>query len=93
MVDSLLQILKKEGAEQCTLDVVLDASTKAVLQGGLNVLLVSMFVCLDSSIQGYMQLCVHVLLLLRFSVICVFCHFIGRLESHFYQTRLVIIFC
>ncbi|KAG5150375.1 hypothetical protein JHK84_026847 [Glycine max] len=37
--DSLLQILKKEGAEQCTLDVVLDASTKAVLQGGLNVLL------------------------------------------------------
>ncbi|NMR86220.1 hypothetical protein HKB06_10520, partial [Vibrio parahaemolyticus] len=32
--DSLLQILKKEGAEQCTLDVVLDASTKAVLQGG-----------------------------------------------------------
>ncbi|KAG5078824.1 hypothetical protein AAZX31_02G012300 [Glycine max] len=37
--DSLLQILKKDGAEQCTLDVVLDASTKAVLQGGLNVLL------------------------------------------------------
>ncbi|KAL2323708.1 hypothetical protein Fmac_028087 [Flemingia macrophylla] len=37
--DSLLQILKKDGAEQLSLDVVLDASTKAVLQGGLNVLL------------------------------------------------------
>ncbi|RDX89618.1 Vacuolar protein sorting-associated protein 51-like protein [Mucuna pruriens] len=37
--DSLLQILKKDGAEQCSLDVVLDASTKAVLQGGMNVLL------------------------------------------------------
>ncbi|KAG2402532.1 Vacuolar protein [Vigna angularis] len=36
---SLLQILKKDGAEQCSLDVVLDASTKSVLQGSLNVLL------------------------------------------------------
>ncbi|KAK7356331.1 hypothetical protein VNO80_15600 [Phaseolus coccineus] len=36
---SLLQILKKDGAEQCSLDIVLDASTKAVLQGSLNVLL------------------------------------------------------
>ncbi|KAK7344381.1 hypothetical protein VNO77_13908 [Canavalia gladiata] len=37
--DSLLQFLKKDGAEQYSLEVVLDASTKVVLQGGMNVLL------------------------------------------------------
>ncbi|XP_027365635.1 vacuolar protein sorting-associated protein 51 homolog isoform X2 [Abrus precatorius] len=37
--DSLFQILKKDGAEKYSLDVVLDSSTKAVLQGGTNVLL------------------------------------------------------
>ncbi|GAU43273.1 hypothetical protein TSUD_36230 [Trifolium subterraneum] len=37
--DSFLQVLKKDGAEQYSLDAVLEASTKAVLQGGMNVLL------------------------------------------------------
>ncbi|KAK7278182.1 hypothetical protein RJT34_23207 [Clitoria ternatea] len=36
---SLLQVLKKDGGEQHSLEVVLDASSKAVLQGGMNVLL------------------------------------------------------
>ncbi|KAK2403484.1 vacuolar protein sorting-associated protein [Trifolium repens] len=37
--DSFLQVLKKDGAEQYSLEAVLEASTKAVLQGGMNVLL------------------------------------------------------
>ncbi|WJX13587.1 Vacuolar protein sorting-associated protein 51 [Trifolium repens] len=37
--DSFLQVLKKDGAEQYSLETVLEASTKAVLQGGMNVLL------------------------------------------------------
>ncbi|KAJ1425657.1 Vps51/Vps67 [Sesbania bispinosa] len=37
--DALLQVLKKDGAEQYSLEVVFDASTKAVLQGAMNVLL------------------------------------------------------
>lgn len=37
--DSFLQVLKKDGAEQYSLEAVLDSSTKAVLQGGMNVLL------------------------------------------------------
>ncbi|XP_061338409.1 vacuolar protein sorting-associated protein 51 homolog [Gastrolobium bilobum] len=37
--DSLLKVLKKDGAEQYSLEVALEASTKAVLQGGMNVLL------------------------------------------------------
>ncbi|KAL5069026.1 hypothetical protein RYX36_019913 [Vicia faba] len=37
--DSFLQVLKKAGAEQYSLEAVLDASTNAVLQGGMNVLL------------------------------------------------------
>ncbi|XP_058755949.1 vacuolar protein sorting-associated protein 51 homolog [Vicia villosa] len=37
--DSFLQVLKKDGAEQYSLEAVLDASTKAVLQGGMNILL------------------------------------------------------
>ncbi|WJX19843.1 Vacuolar protein sorting-associated protein 51 [Trifolium repens] len=37
--DSFLQVLKKDGAQQYSLEAVLEASTKAVLQGGMNVLL------------------------------------------------------
>ncbi|PNY04050.1 vacuolar sorting-associated protein 51 [Trifolium pratense] len=37
--DSFLQVLKKDGAAQYSLEAVLGASTKAVLQGGMNVLL------------------------------------------------------
>ncbi|XP_012569964.1 vacuolar protein sorting-associated protein 51 homolog [Cicer arietinum] len=37
--DSILQVLKKDGAEQYTLEFVFDSSTKSVLQGGMNVLL------------------------------------------------------
>ncbi|XP_019441303.1 PREDICTED: vacuolar protein sorting-associated protein 51 homolog [Lupinus angustifolius] len=37
--DSLLKILIKDGGEECSLEVVLDASKKGVLQGGMDVLL------------------------------------------------------
>ncbi|KAE9611855.1 putative vacuolar protein sorting-associated protein [Lupinus albus] len=39
IADSLVKILIKDGGEECTLDVVLDASKKRVLQGGTDVLL------------------------------------------------------
>ncbi|CAL0316490.1 unnamed protein product [Lupinus luteus] len=37
--DSLLKILIKDGGEECSLEVVLDASKKGVLKGGMDVLL------------------------------------------------------
>ncbi|MED6152728.1 Vacuolar protein sorting-associated protein 51, partial [Stylosanthes scabra] len=37
--DSLLKVLKKEGMGEYSLEGALDASTKAVLQGGMNILL------------------------------------------------------
>ncbi|RYQ89276.1 hypothetical protein Ahy_B09g096005 isoform C [Arachis hypogaea] len=36
--DSLLKVLKKDGMGEYSLEVALDASTKAVLQGGMNIL-------------------------------------------------------
>lgn len=47
LVDSLLKVLKHDGVEDYSLEVALDASTKAVLQGGRNFLLVSTFVYLN----------------------------------------------
>ena len=74
MVDSLLKVLKKDGAGEYSLEVALDASRKAVLQGGVNVLLVSMVFYLYPYIQGYMHACMHIMPLLSFSVLFMLFH-------------------
>jgi len=48
LVDHLLKVLKRGGAEEYSLEVALDASIKAVFDGGRNVLLVNTLVYLDT---------------------------------------------
>jgi hypothetical protein len=59
LIDSFLQVLKKDGAEQYSLEAVLEASTKAVLQGGMNVLLVSTLYAQTSLIDLYVIMYAH----------------------------------